>query len=245
MKNYKRARMTPPNHSKTMATLSGIKRRRAVVRRRLAKRRRRGPLFPRRGTRLALGELKFHDLDIDDAVIATGGNIAQDSCNIIAQGTTESTRIGRKCTIRSIHWRYDIFVPPTATLGNADDTIRVILYLDKQTNGAVATVTGILESNDYQSFNNLANKSRFRTLMDRTYNVFSHGAAGGDTTVSSMQMEVSEQLNLTVNIPIEYDNSATTGALTTQRTNNIGVLLLSRSGKGGFLSKMRLRFADS
>ncbi len=36
------------------------------------------------------GELKFHDLDIDDAAIAAGGTISQVSCNLIAQGVTES-----------------------------------------------------------------------------------------------------------------------------------------------------------
>ncbi len=59
------------------------------------------------------GELKFHDLDIDDAVVAVNGTIAQVSCNIIAGGTTESTRIGRKSVIRKINWRYEIVLPNT------------------------------------------------------------------------------------------------------------------------------------
>ncbi len=59
------------------------------------------PVFVR-----APGELKFHDLDIDDATIASNGTIAQVSCNLIAQGVTEVQRIGRKCILRSVNWRF-------------------------------------------------------------------------------------------------------------------------------------------
>ena len=54
------------------------------------------------------GEMKFHDVDLDDAVIAAGAN-ATASINLIAQGVTESTRVGRKCTITAINWRYRVF----------------------------------------------------------------------------------------------------------------------------------------
>ncbi len=188
-------------------------------------------------------ELKFHDLDINDAVIAANGTIAEDSCNTIAQGVTEITRIGRKCTIRSINWRFKITLPVLATSNaSAGDTIRVILYLDKQANGATAAVTDLLESDDFQSFNNLANKSRFRTLMDREYNLDASGGTGDGTSNDFNAVNVSDTLFKKVNIPIEYDS--TTGAITEVKSNNIGVLLLGQSGLAGFESKMRLRFSD-
>lgn len=195
-------------------------------------------------------ELKFHDLDIDDATIAAGGTIAQASCNIIAQGTTESTRIGRKCTIRNIGWRYQIRLKEVndASDPTTGDAVRVILYQDKQTNGATAAVTDILETADYQSFNQLANKGRFRVLMDRTHDInyatlASHGFAAD--TFDQADVNMSDTFFKAVNIPIEYDNSATDGSIGTQRTNNIGVLLLARVGEAVFDSKMRLRFSDS
>ncbi len=198
-----------------------------------------------RGTKLSVGELKFHDLDIDDATVATGGNIAEDSCNVIAQGTTESTRLGRKLTIKNIGWRFRVSLPATSTPGDTSDEIRVILYLDKQANGATATVTGILESSDYQSFNNLANKSRFRILMDRTYSVVSKSGSFDGTNDQFGEDTIDDKFFKRCNIPIEYDNSFSTGVITTIRSNNIGVLLLSFSGLGAFSSKMRLRFSDS
>ncbi len=191
-------------------------------------------------------ELKFHDLDIDDAVVAAAGSIAEDSCVTIAQDTTESTRVGRKCTIRSINWRFAVSLPATAAAGTGGtDEVRVILYLDKQCNGATAAVTDVLESADFQSFNNLANKSRFRVLMDRAY-VMKPPAAAGDGTTNDFNADLmTDAFFKKVAIPIEYDNTATTGAITTVRSNNIGVITISRGGLAGFESKMRLRFSDS
>ncbi len=190
-------------------------------------------------------ELKFHDLDIDDAVIAQNGTIAQASCNIIVQGTQESQRIGRKCTIRSINWRFQMQLDQAST-NSSSETVRVILYLDKQTNGTAATALNILESDDFQSFNNLSNKGRFLTLMDRIYTLNKTVGAGDGTTNIFGENQINDSLFKAVNIAIEYDNSANTGALSTQRTNNIGVLLLAQSGAlASFNSKMRLRFSDA
>ncbi len=185
-------------------------------------------------------ELKFHDLDIDDAVVAINGNIAQASCNLIAQGVTESQRIGRKCTIRNINWRYEIVLPNAQNMTSVLDTIRVILYVDKQANGAAATVTGILESDDFQSFNNLANKGRFTVLMDRTHAINATAGAGNGTANDVAGRQANYTFFKACNLPIEFDS--TTGAITEIRSNNIGVLLLGKQGFAGFNSKMRLRF---
>ncbi len=189
-------------------------------------------------------ELKFHDLDVDDAAIAAGATIAQASCNIIAQGMTESTRIGRKCTIKSINWRMEVNLASNASLNNSD-IVRVILFLDRQCNGAAPATTDLLEAADYQSFNNLANKSRFFTLMDRTYSVNPSGASGDGTTDATVSTVIADTFFKKVDLPIEYDNSASTRVITTQTSNNIVVMTLSRSGKAAFSSKMRLRFTDS
>ncbi len=190
-------------------------------------------------------ELKFHDLNIDDTVIAQNGTIAQASCNIIVQGTTESQRIGRKCTIRSINWRFQVQLDQAST-NSSSETVRVLLYLDKQTNGTAATALGILETDDFQSFNNLSNKGRFLTLMDRTYALNKTVGAGDGTTNIFGEWQINDTLFKQVNIPIEYDNSASTGALSTQRTNNIGLLIIGQTGAlASFNSKMRLRFSDN
>ncbi len=192
-------------------------------------------------------ELKFHDVDLDDAVIDTAGTITA-TVNIIPQDVTEKTRVGRKCTIKSIGWRYRINLPEqdaVATPANSD-VVRVIMYLDKQANGATAAVTDLLESANFHSFNNLANKSRFRVLHDAMYDLnFLTLASDNAGVVSSAGVNRSGEFFKKCNIPIEFDDTATTGAIGTIRSNNLGVLLISSAGQAGFDSKIRLRFSDA
>ncbi len=186
-------------------------------------------------------ELKFHDVDLDDALVASAGTIVP-TINIIPQGITEITRIGRKCTIRSIGWRFQLILP-TQTAGNStSDQVRVIMYLDKQANKATAAVLDILESADYQSFNNLNNKGRFRTIMDRVYSMNAQAGSGQNAADEYGEYTVEDVLFKQVNIPIEF--TADTGAITEITSNNIGVLLISQSGLVAFESKIRLRFSD-
>ncbi len=194
------------------------------------------------------GEMKFHDLTVDDAAIATAGTIAEDSANVIAQGNTESQRIGRKVTVKRIHWKYDVTLPAAANQDDVPngDVARIILYLDKQANGATALVADILETANYQSFYQLANSNRFRILMDKTHNIrHTVSQTDGASTGSYGAVRHAYTFNKLCNIPIEYDNSATTGVITSQRSNNIGVLTISALGTSGFASQMRLRYTDA
>lgn len=192
------------------------------------------------------GELKFFEQVVDDATVAQGGTIqTAGSINDIPQGVTESTRVGRKCTIKSIHCRMLISLPTqdanaTPALG---DSLRYVLYMDKQCNGATAAVTDIFEQNDFHSFRNLANSGRFVILKDTIYNINYAGLASDGAGVVS-QGSVTKQLkfNVKCNAPIEFNS--TTGAITEIRSNNFGVCLFSSSGVLGFFSNMRLRFSD-
>ncbi len=191
-------------------------------------------------------EMKFHDLDINDAIVASDGTAIEESLNIIPQDNTESGRIGRKIVIKSISARCEFFLGELngTTASFATDSIRFILYLDTQTNGAAATVLQILKTADWQSFNNLANKGRFRTLKDWTVNMHRTAGGGNGTTSDWTRMSTEKTLFLDVNIPIEFDDSASTGAITTIRSNNIGLLMVSRANQSGFNSKWRLRYTD-
>jgi len=185
------------------------------------------------------GELKFHDVDLSAGSVSSTGELVPSTGTLhaIAQGTGESQRIGRKATLKYIGVRYTAFLDsgtiPTAT----HDTLRVILYHDKQCNGTAAAVTDILETANYQSFNNLANKERFRILSDKTHTLVSRAA-----TTSYGEDAVDTQIHLKVNLPIEY--SSTTGAIGEIRSNNINFLVLSSGGHCEFSGKCRLRFDD-
>ncbi len=191
-------------------------------------------------------ELKFLDIAVQDAVVATTASILLDSMVKVPQGTTESTRIGRKCTLKSIGFRYHMTLAAATASNATTDTVRIIIYHDKQCNGAVAATTAILEdATDFQSFNNLANKNRFRTLMDRTHTLVCHSGSGrGSTdTLAFGEDLINEHFYKKCNIPIEYDSTA--GAITEIRSNNIGILLIASTGVTGFVGQVRIRFSDN
>ncbi len=189
-------------------------------------------------------EYKFHDLNIDDVDVAAGGTVIADSCNKIAQGTGESQRIGRKCTIKSIYWRYDVKKDNAASLGDDAEVVRVILYLDTQCNGATALSSQIIEDDEHHSFMNLSNKTRFKILMDRVYSLKFNAGAGNGTSNDGSSTIITGKFYKRCTIPLEFDFTA--GLITEIRSNNLGVLLVARDGsKASFTSKMRLRFSDS
>ncbi len=185
--------------------------------------------------------MKFHDVDIDDAVVSVAGTI-QAGVNLIPQGVTEKTRVGRKCVIRKIQWRWSSFLPSTSTPGSTTDVVRMILYQDKQANGAAAGVTDILETDDYQSFLNLANSGRFKILVDRLISHVSKSGAYDGTNDQFGENVVNGSYYKNCFIPIEFDS--TTGAVTEIKSNNLGVLLVGQTGVATFNSAIRLRFSD-
>ncbi len=102
-----------------------------------------------------------------------------------------------------------------------------------------------IQTADFQSFNNLANKGRFRVLMDRTYSLnYTSMASDGAAVVSQAATTMHDSFFKKCNIPIEFDSTA--GAITEIKSNNIGVLMIGQdSGDAStFFSKMRLRFVD-
>ncbi len=181
-------------------------------------------------------------MDLDDALVATGGTVTPSIC-LIPQGTTEVQRDGRKCTITNIAWRYEFRLAETdaAATPAAPDVMRIIMFLDKQCNGATAAVTDILESADYQSFNNLVNSGRFIKILDRTVSInYASLASDNAAVVSQAAVTRSGVFYKTCNFPLEFNG--VTGAITEIRSNNLGVLLISKTGVVEFNSKIRLRF---
>ncbi len=231
------------------------KRRKLIYRRRFARGvRPRGPLLRGRLARtggyagrygVGTSEAKFHDVTLDDAVTAAAGAIT-DSVVKIAQGVTESTRVGRKCVITKIMWRYYLHMPEIDGTGDPPppDVCRVILYVDHQCNGATAAVLDILESTDIRSFNNLANSSRFTILMDRVHDMprphLTNEQAAA--TLSCCKYFKSFSFYKSCSIPLEF--TSTTGAITEITTNNIGVLIISEASVCGLDSHFRFRFRD-
>lgn len=202
--------------------------------------------FVRRGRLAAPGELKFLDTTVGLTNCAAAGVILSSSLNVVAEGNGESERVGRKITISSLHIKGRWANTENTASNTTDNRVRILVYCDKQTNGAAATVLGVLETANVDSFRNLSDASRFRVLYDKTSLIrnqyVAQTAAGTFTTCIELRSWV---LNLKLNLPIEYDSSVTTGAIGSQRTNNIGVLILCDIDAGvpqvGFTARIRYK----
>ncbi len=182
-------------------------------------------------------ELKFHDVAISFVPTTVAGQIAG-SLNIIPQGDGESERIGRQITIKSISCRYIITLPETITLDESCDTVRIMLILDQQTNGAQAPLLDVLELAEIRSYRNLSNVNRFKVLYDKKTSVSAMASTGS----SSLCVERWGNFHWKGAVRINYNPSATTGAITTIESNNFFLLVVSDKGLLEFRSLWRVRF---
>ncbi len=193
--------------------------------------------------RVTGGESKFFETNLDDSVVAQNWNV-EGSLNLIPQGVTETQRVGRKCTITNIGIRITAKLPTTAVAAQTADILRIALVQDKQANGANPGVTDVFEDDNYQSFNNLSNSGRFKTLWDKTISISASAGSGRGSTDTLSYGEVQRAYTFfkRCNIPIEFDS--TTGAVTEIRSNNIVLLYASKNGFAGFDGVARIRFTD-
>lgn len=194
-----------------------------------------------------VGEKKFFDGAKAATVTATAGTIFDDSLCKIPQGVTEKTRVGRLANLHSLHINGYVYLPASTDATKSADAVRIILYIDKQCNGVVAGKSDILEGAtvDYNDFRNLANSHRFFILMDKRVAISAMGmgeAAGPITQSSEAARTFTYNKHFKVPLPIEF--SSTTGAITEIRSNNIGMLVVSRNGVIKLEYQWRIRFTD-
>ncbi len=192
-------------------------------------------------------ELKFKDTtqdltDIPNTAVTT----LQDSINKILQNTSETGRIGRNIVIKKIMFKGELNLKKQSGATGIDtshDNVRLIVYLDKQANGAIANTADILETvggGSQNSFRNLANSKRFVILMDKKWQLHANTSEGVGATYNSALVTRNVEYFINVNLPIEFDSVA--GAITEIQSNNIGILAISEVGKCNIAGTYRIRF---
>lgn len=186
-------------------------------------------------------EYKFFDTALSFNVDATGEVPASGQLNLIPQGVTESTRVGRKATIKSLQIRARLVYTPAAA-ATASTIVFIYVVLDKQCNGAAAAITDVLTSNDMSgAMVNLANSERFIIL--KKFKIYFTAPSGVSGAYNNIDRHI--EYYKRCNIPIEF--SSTTGAITEIKSNNIFLLAgTDQSGDDlvGVAGTCRLRFSD-
>jgi len=200
-----------------------------------------GGYYGRYNNPLGNSEKKFFDTAKALTTVANTGTILNSSLNLIVQGATESNRVGRKVVLRNIYFHGSVSLPATNVDSETSEIIRVIVYCDKQTNGAAATVTDILKDADYRSFRNLANQERFVILKDKFYDL---NASCQSTVTAQTTGDFGYHIKMYKKLDIPLEFSGATGAITELKSNNIGIMAISEAGVGEINYICRVRYSD-
>ncbi len=217
----------------TASARGGTKRKRPFV----AGRDRTSGFYGRYGTR-ALGSLteqKFFDTDILFTFSQPGST--ENQLNLVPQGTTENTRIGRKMIVHSIQIKGVIELAAGAA---GFDQANLALVQDTQANGAAAVITDVYDQADMtNNLINLANASRFKIL--KTWRIPMQAGGGVATAFSGNMKNLSYYKKC--RIPIEFDS--TTGAITEIKSNNLFFVAGGAQNDASTLkARVRIRYTD-
>lgn len=197
----------------------------------------------------AAGESKFYDQLLSATIDTTGTN--ELSLVTIAQGVTESTRVGRKCTVTSINLKgYVLWAVNQAYNTMANTRVKIVVCQDTQANGAACGWTDVYQSSTTIALRNLANSQRFKILKEWIVTPSSLAMTTTDnwaTVANTVGLAPCTKLkfNKKCQIPIEF--SSTTGAVTELRTNNICIMAVSDLGDDVHTLQLqcRVRFTDN
>lgn len=124
---------------------------------------------------LSDGELKAVDVSIAASPCDTTGGVTL--LNGLARGDDINQRNGREVLLKSIEIRLRNLV--TAGTGT-EQTHRVCIVYDRQSNGAAPTIADILSAPNVLYPRNLENRRRFKILYDRAFTLNATGEPGGE-----------------------------------------------------------------
>ncbi len=164
---------------------------------------------------------------------------------IIPEGNGESDRVGRKITIKNIHVKGLIKLAAATAATDTSDQVTCMLVQDTQTNGIQFAANILLDTDAFDSFRNLANSKRFKILYKRVVTLKAGGAAPSGAAFVFSEDVKTLNVNVATSIPIEYDNSANTGVITSVRTNNVYWVTQSESAVTGIIATARIRYTDN
>lgn len=181
-----------------------------------------------------VAEKKWFDTLASGQNPTTGGAFPISNANSIDDGTLDTERVGAKIQLTAVQYHFEGALASTDTASNL---VRLILYADKQPNGATATVTQILQNNDFLSFRNLDNLDRFDILDDSIVELKAEAGVSGTLVMSRCYKGIYKK----VNYPVAYASDAGTFPISGAC---IGLLVIAKSATGVYSVRTRVRFMD-
>lgn len=168
-------------------------------------------------------ELNFVDTTLSSSAISTTPYLAL--LNGMAQGTTASTRIGRRIQMKSLEVKGWIQADSTATVNQ----VRWVVVLDKQANATAPAWLDVYDAAVPYSLRNISNKARFWVLHDSGLLTVTgnNTTAGQQTDCSLVPIEFYKRIN----IPVQY-NSGSAGTIGDIQTNSLYFMAIGLTASG-------------
>ncbi len=190
-------------------------------------RKRRPRLASRVRTLEASKERKIIDTQLTSSASGTAPGLVQ--LTNLAQGNTDTTRIGNKIMITGIQFRYLV----TDTVHNV---ARVMIIQDKQTNGAIFAATQVLDDisagDAIVSLRNRDEVKRFRVIHDAVHQI---SLTGQDSRYVSKFVKLK--------IPVKYDANA--GTIADIVSNSLALMHVSFLASTAITAFVRVFYTDS
>ncbi len=167
----------------------------------------------------------------------------------IGQGDGESQRDGRVATLHS--WFVKGFITNSELESQvapiADTLCRVVVYLDKQTNGAQADAENVFDtigaSQDVNSVKNLQNSARFRVLKDKTIlNRNPNTNEGAINLFAAGQTFTPFKFGGIFNPPLRVNHTGTAATVAVIADNSLHISATSTQTTGLISYRSRVRF---
>jgi len=196
-------------------------------------------------------EKKFFDVALGNTSIATTGTVYVSSINKVTQGNGESQMLGKKITIKSIQIRLRAIAPYDEDVIGAIEstgTVRVCLFLDKQCNGAAATIADVFETATALGMLNMENSKRFRLLkewiitINQNIGSYYQGGQVVDAAPASKYVKFYKKCNIRIDFSPEA--SAGTRAITEIKSNNLFMMAFSQDKTINLNGRSRIRYCD-
>jgi len=188
----------------------------------------------------AAGELKYLDTAVATYACSTAGSVTYISGT--STGDDANSRDGRQIDIRTVQLSGMIYPEDDTTV---PCHARVMLVLDQQPNGALATIADILAAASSDAFMNLDNRDRFRVLA-ATDVVLGKTSTTATQAIAGAPAAAPAKLYKRVNIRSTY--KGTNGDIASAATNAILLVTIGdiAAGEAATLrAGCRIRFLDS
>lgn len=181
------------------------------------------------------------------------GSPAYNCINPVGQGVGSQQRIGQRYIMKGIDVNGTLTWKPEPNSDEASTEIRVLIVLDKQTNGTQLNAEDVLTSatsHRTNAFRNLQYTKRFQVLFDKTFTLTSTAGGEGDIAGAHFWGEIHRQFQVHKKFTVPVQCRATNMDIQGITDNSLHLLAFkgnqaSASGVAGIHYDARVRFTDA